>query len=330
MGRTDHRAGARRAWTVRAAALLASALLAAGGAARACPDDRPLQLLVPFAPGGSVDATARLAAQGLAPRLGRTVVVVNAPGASGLIATRRLLAARPDGCTWLHGTPSNVVLMPLRNPHAGLRVTDVVPVARIGATDMLIVASRASGLADMAALEAAAHAAAADGAGVPPPLRAGHPGTQTMHALALAMLQTRLAARFTEVPYGGTGPLVIDLLAGRIDIAALARPVAQPLVDGGRVTALGIVRAADGSPVRGWSGFFAAPEVPEAARAQMRRAVDEWLADPAALRALAELGVEPGGATPAAFADEVSATEARLRAQLARGDGTPPPASAGR
>jgi tripartite-type tricarboxylate transporter receptor subunit TctC len=275
----------------------------------ACPGDGPISVLVPYAAGGSLDVTTRLVAKAVSIRLGRSIVVMNAAGASGLIAVRRLLAAPLDGCTLLGATVNTVVILPAQNPHAGFSSTDLTPIALVGETEMVLVASVQSGLRDMAALKQAARSARA--------LRAGHPGADSVQALALDALESRLQAHFVQVPYSGAGMMVGDLAGGHIELAVLAKPVAMPLVKRGMAVLLGTMRLNENDPLPTWSGWFAARGVASAAVMPVRQAMLQSLADPPLARALTEMGMDLDRVPAEALVDEVARSAHRVRHLLA-------------
>jgi tripartite-type tricarboxylate transporter receptor subunit TctC len=278
-------------------------------AAGACPGEGPINVLVPYAPGGSVDVTARIVARAVSQRLRRPLVVVNVPGASGVIAVRQLLAAPRDGCTLFGGSINTVVLAPLQNPRAGYTPGDLQPVGRIGATSLLLTASLASGLRDLATLQQAVRAGR--------PLRAGHPGTDSVQALALGLLEARLQTRFVQVPYGGAGPMTGDLVGGHIDLAAMTQPAALPLLRRGVLALVEVpVAPGDGLPSL-WNGWFVARGVAPAALVPLQQAMAAVLAEAPVVEALTALGVDVESRDAAALAAEVASTAGRVQQLLA-------------
>lgn len=275
----------------------------------ACPGTGPIKVLVPYSAGGSVDATTRVVARAASSRLGRPVTVVNVPGASGLIAIRQLLAAARDGCTVFSGSLNNVVLLPLQNPHAGFSTGELQPLARVGTSGLTLVANPSLGLRSLPDLRAAV----AEGR----TFKAGHPGMDSLQAVALKVLEGGLARPLVHVPYSGAGPLVSDLIAGHIDIAVLAQPAAVPLIARGAVVALDAARLPDGLPFLPWAGWFAAREVPSAALAPIRSALNGALEDSTVVRALSDLGVQVDRRSDERFVAEIAITAEQLKPLLA-------------
>ena len=266
--------------------------------------------MVPYAAGGSVDVTTRIVAKTVGQELRRAIVVANVPGASGLLAVRKVLQAPHDGCTLLAATPNTVALLPMLNPHAGFTSADLRPLARIGGTDMVVVASLASGLNDLDDVRRASveHST---------PLRAGHPGHESLQAVSLRILQRKLHVEFIEVPYSGAGQLVTELLGGHLDLAVLAKPVALPLIRRGALRQLVVLTADQGYPAGSWSGWFSATDVPGSSLASTIAAVNAATRDPGTRQLLAEIGVDVNGADGAAFAREITTTIEHLREELA-------------
>ena len=290
--------------------LLCMAALSIGPAC-ACPADRLLTVVVPYAAGGSVDVTTRIVAKAVGRELGRPVNVSNVPGASGMLAVKKVLAAERDGCTLLSATANAVILVPLLNPHADFTSEDLRPVGKVGSTDLVLVASARSGLRDMQALRMLAQAGSTQ-------LRAGHPGQESLQAVALRQLRRKLQISLIEVPYSGAAQLVNDLVGGHLDIAVLAKPVALPLVQRGSLNLLTTLTADEGFVVGSWSGWFAARGVIDSALENTARALKAASRDRSTRLALMELGVTVDTSTDLqAFTREVGSSLRRFREVLA-------------
>jgi tripartite-type tricarboxylate transporter receptor subunit TctC len=307
--------GCRSAVAASLSAVLWAALV---GTAGACPAERLLTVVVPYAAGGSVDVTTRILAKTVGHHLGRPVNVSNIPGASGLLAVRKVLGAERDGCTLLSGSANTVIVVPIMNPHAEFTAENLIPVGKVGITDMVLVASARSGLRDMHGLQRAAAASE--------PLRAGHPGQESLQAVALRQLGKRLKAPLIEVPYSGAAPLVNDLAGGHLDIAVLAKPVALPMIQRGALNLISTLHERDGYVLGSWSGWFAARGVPDAGLEPTAQAMARALSDISTRQSLMELGLSIDAAADwQAFAREVGVTAARLREQM----GVPPLSASG-
>jgi tripartite-type tricarboxylate transporter receptor subunit TctC len=297
--------------------LLLILLATASARALACPEGRALAVVVPFPAGGSLDATTRVLADAVSPLLGRPLLIRNVPGASGLIAVKEALAAPPDGCTVLAATTTAVVLVPLRNENAGFTARSLRPVAKIGASDLVLIAAASFPPRSVAELAPYARRRGS-------PLSAGHPGHDSVQAIALEMVRERTHAELVQVAYNGSARLVTDLLGGHIDLAVVARPAAEPLVQHqGRAKILATLSRRNGYDVESWSGWFVPAGVPAAATAALRSALLAALDDEDVQRTLLRLGAStPRPGAQEHFAEEIRRSQSRY-AKLVRSMATP-------
>ena len=300
------------------AALLALAAL--GANAQDWPA-RPLRLVVPFAPGGVTDTSARVVADRLGARLGQSVVVENRPGASGNIGTQQVAQAAPDGYTLLLGFDGTMVINPwvfARIPFDTLR--DFEPVTKLGDATLILAAHPSVAANDVRELIALAKAK-------PGTLSYGTSGTGGTPHLAGEMLNQRAGITLVHVPYKGGGPAITDAVGGQIPLVFTAIAGAQQYVKSGRLKALGVPSAKrsaalpdaktfieaglDGFVVDSWVGVLAPAKTPRPAVDKVQRETAAVLAEPEVRERYAVLGIEPVGNTPEEFA-------AQIRADLAR------------
>jgi len=223
--------------------------LALAGAAPAAAEDypaRPITLIVPFVAGGGVDAMGRIVAQKLAAAFGQQVVIENRPGAGGVIGTRAVAKAPPDGYTL--GMMITGASLP---PNTGYDVArDFAPVGLISSTPIVVMthaAMPAQSLADVIAL--ARKEPGRISAGTPPP--------PTVNYFAAELFKA-IVADITIVSYRGTAPLTNDLVGGHIDLAFNTIAPAISNIRAGRLRALAVAATARSA---------ALPEVPTAAEA---------------------------------------------------------------
>jgi len=246
---------------------------AQGMAAEASWPSGPIRIVVPFAPGGSTDAVARLAAPGLQRALGVNVVVENRGGAAGSLGTDAVAKARPDGLTWLLTFDSHAV-MPALVPRLPFDLrADLEPVTLIGGAPYMVACRPDKPFRDLAGVIAAARAS-------PGAVSFATPGNGTIGHLVMTLLGSRAGASFQHLPYRGGGPAVNDAVAGHVDMvvgsAALVAPqiaggTLRPLVQFGpqRLPGLAAVPTAEESGFPGlqaeaWWGVFAPARVPAA------------------------------------------------------------------
>lgn len=220
--------------TVLATVLLfAQALLALPANAADPFPSRPITVIVGVAPGGALDALARLIAKGMGTALKQPVIVENVVGAGGLLGFQRLAKSEPNGHTLMFSNNS-MVLIPLLHPKSGLDVVaDTTPIGGVANVPMVLSVSLKSGIQDLPALLARLRAP-----GAQTNLGSGGPGT-TAH-LAEAMLLQLSGGKGELVQYRGSGPALNDLMAGTIE-AVLDQTVTMiPLHQGKRVKAIAV------------------------------------------------------------------------------------------
>jgi tripartite-type tricarboxylate transporter receptor subunit TctC len=218
------------------AALAASALIAAvmplnGVAAQAYPT-RPITLIVPYPPGGGVDVMARLVGQRLSVALGRQVVIENRGGAGGMIGTRDLAKAAPDGYT-LGMMLTGISL----GAHTGYDVNkDFSPIGLIASTPILIVANPSlptKSLADVIALAKRQ----------PGKLSAGTPPAPTINYFAARLFNLTAGVDITVVTYKGTAPLTNDVLGNQVPLGFDTIPAAVSNIGAGQLRAIAVTGA---------------------------------------------------------------------------------------
>lgn len=228
------------------------ASLAVAPAVHAFPD-RPLRLVVPFAPGGSTDVAARLLAEALGPLIGQSVIVENRAGANGAVASEAVIRSEPDGHVLLVASASTHGVNPAVARRLGFDpVADFAPVTMIGTTPLVLVTGPAFGagrLEDLIARlrrEPGKHSYASAGA-----------GSITHLAGELFKLKANLSD-LVHVPYRGGGPAMQAVLTGEVAFTIESLASAGSLIEGKRVLALAV-----GSPSR----QAVLPEVPTFAEA---------------------------------------------------------------
>lgn len=193
-------------------ALAAALMLLTGMAAMAAYPDRSVRVIVAFPPGGASDIIARLLAKELSSELGQTFVVENRGGAAGLVGTDLVAKSKPDGYTLLM-SPSGPVasgLALLKNvPYDPVR--DFTPVSRLATSDIVLVASTKFAPQTFQDFVAAAKAN-------PGTISAELNSVGSIHHLLTELTQIRIGAKLLLVPYKGTGPAVLDLIGGHVQI----------------------------------------------------------------------------------------------------------------
>ena len=280
---------------------------------------KPVRIIVPFAPGGVADNSARVVAEPLGVRLGHQVIVENRPGASGNIGTQQAAQAAPDGYTLLLGFDGTMVI----NPHVFAKIpfdtlADFAPVTKLGDATLILVAHPSTGFKNLNQLLEAAKAK---------PYSYGTSGTGGTPHLAAEMLKQRTGVQLEHVPYKGGGPAVIDVLGGQIPLVFTAIASAQQYVRGGRLIGLGVPGAKrssalpdvptfqesglSGFDVSSWTGIFAPAKTPPAVIARLQKELSAVLQSPFVKERYATLGIEPVGNSPEQFGAQVREDLAR-------------------
>lgn len=291
----------------RALIPLAASLAALPAAAETWPA-RSLRMLVPFPAGGGVDAVGRLLAEHLSKGLGQPVVVDNRSGAGGAIGVDSVAKSAPDGYTIAMTSPGNMTAGPVvrPTPYDPLALGHV---ARVVRSPLLLICRPDLPAADFAGLVALIRTQ-------PDALRVASAGVGTGTHLAAELLNLRLGARMTHVPFRGTAPVLTELMAGRVDIF-FSDASAWPLVQQGQLRLLAVSTAARWSvapeipsvadqvrdfDIANWYGIIAPPGTPEAPRLRLFEEIRRIVARPDVIEFLARIGFEPAPLPPAEFA----------------------------
>jgi tripartite-type tricarboxylate transporter receptor subunit TctC len=207
------------------------AALASSALAQPYPS-KTIRIIVPFAPGGNVDITARLVAPGLAEALGQPVVVENKPGAGGTIGADLVAKSTPDGYTLLMGSNSTFSVAPSlypNNPYHPLR--DFSPVILIASAPFVLVVNPSSPSSSARALVARSKTS-------PGTLTMSSAGTGSSNHLVGELFQEITGARFTHVPYKGSGQALTDLMGGQVDLHFDQITSAATYIQAGKLRAL--------------------------------------------------------------------------------------------
>ena len=288
--------------------LIAACALAAG-VAHAFPE-RPITIVVPYAPGGAADAVARVVATRLGAKLGGSVIVDNKAGASGTIGASFVAKAPADGYTMLYdATPHSI------NPHLFPKMpyasTALQPLSLVLlAPNVLIVKSDAP-YKNVGELIAKAKAQ-------PGKINFASGGSGTVQRLAAELFRQQLGLDMVHVPYKSGGPAITDVMAGQVDFMFGTVAATYPHVSGGKLRALAVSAperskrlpdvptvaeaAIPGYEAYEWNGVFLPAGVPADVAAKLQQALQEVLKEDEVKQRLADLGAQPIGSTPAEFA----------------------------
>ena len=301
------------AWMAKLLTACALALFASGAFAQAYPS-RPLKLIVPFPPGGATDVLARIVGDALSRRLGQSVMIDNRPGAGANLGAQIAAQAAPDGYTLLMAPTSiyAIAMSAYKAPGFDLQ-RDFVPVSQVANVPHLLVVHPSLGVRNLSDLVAAARAKSLA-------LSAASHGVGTVSHLELAMLEQMAKVEFVHVPYKGSAPAMIDLVAGRVQLMFDSVTSALPQIKAGKLTALGVTGAARsallpsvptlgesliGYRAESWLGILLPARSPATVVDRLNREIAALLADAAVRRELVERGFEPQASTVAQYHEKI-------------------------
>ena len=291
-------------WFVPVLALLVSS----GAMAQPAYPDRPIRMIVPLAAASAVDVAARIVTQKMADNMGQQIVIINQPGASGLIGAEQVARAAPDGYT-IGGFNDSVMTM-VPNLHSNMRwdiLKDFEPVSLVATVEWGLIANNQTSYKSAADLIAAAKAA-------PGKINYGSGGPGSPQHLAMAMFASEAGISLTHVPYKGATQAATDVAGGQIPVAFQGLGTVAALVRGGQVKLLGVTTekrlpsfpdvptvSESGLPgffFNSWFAILAPAGTPKEIVARLNVEVLKALADSQVRQKLEELGFAVRGSSP--------------------------------
>jgi tripartite-type tricarboxylate transporter receptor subunit TctC len=301
--------------------------LAAGGLAapaRAAYPDRPIRLVVGYAAGGGTDLTARAVASRMSAELGQQIVVENRGGGGGVPAIQSVLQAPADGYSLMFSTAAVLVARALGTPMNFDPLEVLAPIGLVGVSPNVLVVHPSVPARNLQELQAYGRTRG-------DPLRFGSPSI----SYTTSLVGQELGIEVEEVRYRGTGPLMTDLLAGRLDGYLIPLPGIQAAVRSGELRAIAVsyrtplaaisevaTTVAQGFPNLisfTWTGLELRAGTPPEIAARLGAALNASLADAALRRKLQESGVEAAERTdPDSFRALVVDDKARAEAVIRR------------
>jgi len=297
-------------------------------AAHAAFPERPITLVVPYAPGGSADALARVLAVRIGLKLGTSVIVDNRPGASGTIGAAFAAKAAPDGYTVLYdATPYSINphLFP-RMPYAG---NALQPLALVALAPNIVIVRAESPLKTIKNLVDKAKAE-------PGRMNYASGGSGTVQRLAAELLRQRLGLDMVHVGYKSGGPAIVDVMGGQVDFMFSTIAASYPLVSSGKLRALAASSpqrsarlpevptlsetVAPGYEAYEWNGLLIPAGTPASIADKLHKAVVEVLQEDEVKRRFIDVGVQPVGSTPAEFAEFLKKEDAKWADVIRKGN----------
>lgn len=293
--------------SILAAATLAVFCQQAAAAPETAYPSKPVKIVVGYAPGGSSDAVARLVAGRLSERLGQTFVVENRPGAASNIAAAGVARSPADGYTILLGSNASTINVSLYKDLPFDFQKDFAPVALLTRFPNIMVVNNT--VPAKTVTEFISYAKAN-----PKGIFFASSGAGSSTRLSAELFKTMAGVEMEHVQYKGSAPALTDLMAGRIQVMFDTAPSVMPLVQGGKLRALGVTSASpqpfapeiptiDASGVKGyevtsWYALFMPAGTPAGIVDKLNREVNAIMAEKDTQEKLAGMVATPGGGTP--------------------------------
>jgi tripartite-type tricarboxylate transporter receptor subunit TctC len=292
--------------------------------------NKPVRVIVPYAPGGGTDLTARVVGAKVGEAFGQQVIVENRPGGAGMIGAELVAKAAPDGYTVLLATPAEMAI----NPHLFAKMTyqperDLAPVSLAVSTPLILVVHPAMPVKSVKELVALARAK-------PGRITSASAGPGGVQHMALELLKMTAKVDIVHVPYKGAGPAIPDLIGGHVDMFFSGMPPAVPHVKSGKLRALAVTTpkrspaapdvptmdeaGVTGFDINNWFAYFVPAGTPADVVARLNAEINRALRLQDVKDRLAPQGAETVGTTPEELARYVR-SESEKYARLIRASG---------
>ena len=295
---------------IRSCCAFALLALAAQAAAQSYPV-RPIRLIVPYAPGGNVDITARTIGPGLSAALGQSIVVDNRPGGGGNLGANLVARAAPDGYTLLMGSSGPLSINPIVFPDIPYdSVRDFAPVSTVHVVPLVLLVNQKSPVNSVQDLVSRIKAN-------PGKVTMASAGAGTTNHFAIELFASFTGTRPLHIPYKGSGPALTELLGGQVETMVDQLTSSIGHIRDGRLKLLAVtgsrrspafpnVPTLDESGLKGYEastyiGVLTTAHAPRAVVARLNDAVRKVMASPDVLEKLRALGTEPGASSPGEF-----------------------------
>lgn len=282
--------------------------------------DKPVRIVVPFAPGGGTDLIARTLGQGMSQALGQPVIIENKPGAGTVIGTDLVAKSAPDGYTLVIATLAHAVNPSLLSKLPYNNDTAFAPVSLIGRGPNVLVVRAESPYKTVKEILDAAKAGKK--------LTYASQGNGTSAHLAGEMFANLSKAEFLHIPYRGAGPAMVDLLGGQVDMFFGTAAAVANMVDQGKLRAIAVTTpepsaafkgvptvaaTVPGYAVESWYGFFVPAGTPAPVIGKLNAAVKKAAQNPDFVKKVEQEGLVVTASEPAEFDLYVKSEEARWK-----------------
>jgi tripartite-type tricarboxylate transporter receptor subunit TctC len=297
--------------------LLAAALSCAALPALAEYPDKPVKIIVPYPPAGTTDILARLIAQRLSERMKQPFVIENRPGAGGAIGSVAVAKSPADGYTLLMATVnSHGINSALFKNLPYDAVKDFAPITIVGSTPNVLMVNPSVPAKTLAELLALARAK-------PGGLNFGSTSQGGSPHMSGELLKSMTGVDIAHIPYKGAGPMLIDLIGGQVQLGFDNLPSSIGHIRSGKLRAIAVTTAkrfpgapeiptmaesgVPGYEVSAWFGLLAPAGTPKPVIDALYTNIAAILKQPEVVKQLFDLGAEPGGNTPEAYARQIAA-----------------------
>lgn len=282
--------------------------------------DKPVRIVVPFAPGGGTDLIARTLGQGMSQALGQPVIIENKPGAGTVIGTDLVAKSAPDGYTLVIATLAHAVNPSLLSKLPYNNDTAFAPVSLIGRGPNVLVVRAESPYKTVKEILDAAKAGKK--------LTYASQGNGTSAHLAGEMFANLSKAELLHIPYRGAGPAMVDLLGGQVDMFFGTAAAVANMVDQGKLRAIAVTTpepsaafkgvptvaaTVPGYAVESWYGFFVPAGTPAPVIGKLNAAVKKAAQNPDFVKKVEQEGLVVTASEPSEFDRYVKSEEARWK-----------------
>jgi tripartite-type tricarboxylate transporter receptor subunit TctC len=277
--------------------------------------ERPITFVVPYAPGGYTDLTARLTARYVEKALGKPVVIDSRPGGGGIVGTQAVASAAPDGYTFCVCSVGAISVAPFAQKVGYDPVKDLAPVSIISTIVQAVVVKKALPVKSMAELVAYAKAN-------PGKLNFGSSGAGGLTHFSVELFQARTGTHMVHIPFKGGAPAMAAVLSGDIDLSFANMTDALPQIEADTVRGLAVT-SLERSPyfpnlpsihetvvphftVETWNAIIAPPATPDPIIQKMAAVLIKMADDPEIIDAMRKLGGNTVKSTPEQFRAQIN------------------------
>jgi tripartite-type tricarboxylate transporter receptor subunit TctC len=310
----------RRFLLALAASIACTASLAQTPPAGGAWPNKPVRVVVPFAPGGPADLLGRLAGQAITDATGQAAVVENKAGAAGNIGVDLIAKAPPDGYTLGIVPVGNIAVNPSLFANLPYKASELTPVAMLATVENVLVVNASLPASNLRELVALAKQK-------PDTLGFASPGAGSQAHLAGELMALDAGIKLVHVPYKGTGPALNDLVGGQVAMMFAQASAAVPFIQQGKLKPIGLAslnrskalpqvptiaeQGLQGFEAVSWYALMAPAGTPRDVIAKLHEQMNRMLAKPETREKFAGLGMEPGTGTPEQLAQRITTESAR-------------------